>query len=70
MLTGGAASAAAVSSWSNSSGLRRLAHVPFDVVCQQAHEHVGPRVIGSPVMNGAHVTLHGLQAAKGPLDLS
>ena len=62
-----AASAASLSSSSNSIGARRPAHVPFDVIGQHAQKHVRAHPIGQPVMHRTDLQIDRLDAAEGAL---
>ena len=42
-----------------------LAHVPFEVVGQHAHKHVGTHAIGQPVIDRPDLEVDGLDAAEG-----
>jgi hypothetical protein len=44
--------------------------MPFDVVGQHAEEQVSGYPVDQPVMNGANLEIHGLEAPEGALDLA
>ncbi len=46
----------------------RAAHVPLDVVGEHAQEDVGAHAAGQPVVDGPHLEVDGLEAAKRAFD--
>jgi hypothetical protein len=49
-------------------GSQCLAHVPFEVVGEQAEKDVGADAVLVPVIDGPHFEIDGLAAAKGAFD--
>ena len=49
-------------------GSQCLAHMPFEVIGQQAQEDVGADAILVPVVDGPYLEIDGLAAAKGAFD--
>jgi hypothetical protein len=47
----------------------RLAHVPFEIVGEHAQKDVGAHAVVAAMVDGPHLDVEGLEAAKGALDV-